>query len=271
MTASLARLTLPLFVPADRPERFAKALAAGADAVILDLEDAVAETAKETARAGLAQAIVALGPLGLPLLLRINAPGTRWHEADLEASRELPLAALLLPKAESAAAVRHAAERSGLPVIALIESAAGLAASEDIARASIRLAFGSIDFAADLGCAHEREALLFARSRLALAARLAGQPAPLDGVTAAIHDAALIEDDCRHAISLGLGGKLIIHPAQITPARAGFAPCEADVIWARKILAAASIGGAAVAVDGAMVDAPVVARAERILQRLEQA
>lgn len=271
MTALLDRLALPLFVPGDRPERFAKAIATGADAVILDLEDAVATEAKDHARTGLAQTIAAISPMTLPLLLRINAAGTSWHANDIAAANGLPLAAILLPKAENPETVRQVAAASGLPVIALIETAAGLAAAEDIAKACRRLAFGSIDFAADLGCAHTRDALLLARTRLVLAARLAGQASPVDGVTTAIHDAAVIEDDARYAVSLGFGGKLLIHPAQIAPARAGFAPGEAEIAWAHKIVAAARITGAAVAVDGAMVDAPVVARAERILQRLERA
>lgn len=270
MTVTLDGLALPLFVPADRPERFAKAAAAGADAVILDLEDAVAASAKEAARAGLEAAIAASGPRDVPLLLRINAAGTPWHERDIHAARHLPLAAVMLPKAESGETVKQAAEATGLPVIALIETAAGLARTGEIAQCAARLAFGSIDFAADLGCAHERDALLFARSRLVLAARLAGKAAPIDGVTAAIRDEALVEDDARHAVALGFGGKLLIHPAQVVPARRGFRPTEADAAWARAVLDSARTGGAAVAVDGAMVDAPVLARARRILQRLEK-
>ena len=271
MTTTIDGLALPLFVPADRPERFAKAMATGADAVILDLEDAVAIEAKESARNGLAAAMAGLATPEKPFLLRINAAGTPWHESDVAAARHLPLAAIMLAKAESGDIVRQVAKASGLPVVALIETAAGLARAEEIAEASARLAFGSIDFAADIGCAHDRDALLLARARLVLAARLAGNAPPIDGVTTAIKDEAIIEDDARHALALGFGGKLLIHPAQVVPARRGFAPAEADVVWARKILEAARIGGAAVAVDGAMVDAPVVARATRILQRLENA
>ena len=149
--------------------------------------------------------------------------------------------------------------------IALIESARGLAAARDIARACGRLAFGSVDFAADLGCAHTREALLLARLELVLASRLAGLPAPLDGVTTAIHDDALVESDARHAAELGFGGKLLIHPKQVAAALRGFAPGEAEIAWARRVLAAG--GDGAVAVDGMMIDAPVRLRAERILSR----
>lgn len=262
--------TLPLFVPGDRPERLAKAMAAGPDAVIVDLEDAVAPEAKATARAGLAAALAAL-PAGLPVLLRINAAGTGWHDDDLAAAAVLPLAGLILPKAETAGDLRRAGDRSGRPVIALIESALGLHRAAELAAASARIAFGSIDFAADLAMSHTRTALQAARAALVLAARLAGQPAPLDGVTTAIHDAARLEDDCRHAVELGFGGKLLIHPAQIAPARRGFAPSADEALWARRILsAAAGGGGAALRVDGAMVDAPVIRRAEQILARIPE-
>ncbi|RYC31090.1 CoA ester lyase [Lichenibacterium minor] len=266
MTSTLDAVTLPLFVPADRPERFAKAFAAGADAVILDLEDAVAPGRKADARAALLAARDAIAAAGCPVLVRVNAPGTPWHEEDLAAAASLPLAALVLPKAEAASAVAAARRGAGAPVLALIESARGVAGAREVADAAERLLFGAIDLAADLGCAEERDALLFARAEIVLASRLAGRPAPLDGVTPGYRDGAPVEDDARYAARLGFGGKLLIHPAQIAPARAGFAPSDAEVAWAKRVLAAAA-DGRAVAVDGAMVDAPVRLRAERIVAR----
>ncbi|WP_186388123.1 CoA ester lyase [Stappia sp. TSB10P1A] len=265
--AGIGRITLPLFVPGDRPERFAKAVAAGADAVIVDLEDAVAPAAKEAARAGLAEA---LAPLLRParVLVRVNAGGTPWHAADLAACAGIAgLAGIVLPKAETAGDCARVTDATGLPVIALIESARGLANAGEVAGASTRLAFGSIDFAADLGMAHEREVLRPARFALAMAARLAGQSGPIDGVTTALRDEEAIIGDCRHAVDMGFAGKLLIHPAQIAPARRGFAPSEAECEWAQRVLAAVEGGAAAVAVDGAMVDAPVIARARQILAR----
>ncbi|WP_186396768.1 CoA ester lyase [Stappia sp. TSB10GB4] len=265
--AGIGRITLPLFVPGDRPERFAKAVAAGADAVIVDLEDAVAPVAKEAARAGLAEA---LAPLLRPtsMLVRVNAGGTPWHATDLAACAGIAgLAGIVLPKAETAGDCARVTDATGLPVIALIESARGLANAGEVAGASARLAFGSIDFAADLGMAHEREVLRPARFALAMAARLAGQAGPIDGVTTALKDEEAIIGDCRHAVDMGFAGKLIIHPAQIAPARRGFAPSEAECEWAQRVLAAVEGGAAAVAVDGAMVDAPVIARARQILTR----
>lgn len=265
MHREIANMTLPLFVPADRADRFAKAASAGPDAVIIDLEDAVAPQVRERAREQLPEGLSFVPP-DMPVLLRINAAGTEWHEADIATAAHLRLTAVLLPKAESADELRRVEDHCGCPVIALVETAIGLHRAVEIAEASVRIAFGSIDFAADLAMAHTRQSLLAARSALVIAARLAGQPAPIDGVTTAIHDADLIADDCAHAVELGFSGKLLIHPAQIIPARRGFCPPEAELNWAAGILAAAA-GGAAMRVDGAMVDAPVIRRAEQIMAR----
>src|SRR5690606_21915289 len=141
--------TCALPISADRPERFLKAGAAGADAVIVDLEDAVAPEAKAASRDLLAKGLAAM-PQAMPVLLRINGTDTEWHEADIEAARRLPLAAVMVPKAEEPADLHRVADRCGCPVVVLIESAAGLHRAVGIAGASERMAFGSIDFAADL-------------------------------------------------------------------------------------------------------------------------
>jgi citrate lyase subunit beta/citryl-CoA lyase len=258
-TAGLADIRAPLFVPADRPERFAKAAASGADAVILDLEDAVATAAKDAARAALACDFT-----DLPVLVRINGAGTAWHEADVAAVAALPVAGVILPKAEEAAAAARLGQAAGCAVIGLIESARGLANARAIAAAEgvERLAFGSIDYCADLGSAHLREVLLPARSELVLASRLAGIAAPIDGVTVQLDDPRPVEEDAAHARALGMTGKLCIHPKQIAAVRRAFAPTEAEIGWARRALAS---GEGAVSVDGAMVDEPVRIRARAIL------
>lgn len=251
-----------LFVPAHRPERFEKAAAAAPDAVILDLEDAVPLAAKDEARAALRRDFT-----DRAVIVRVNAAGTPWHATDLAAVAHLEPAALMLPKAESVAVLDAvAASAPRLPLIALVESAAGLAAARTLAAhpAVARLAFGSVDFCADLGCAHVREALVSARAELVLASRLAGLPAPIDGVTTAIEDEALVIDDAHYARALGFGGKLAIHPRQITPVRTGFAPDAGEIAWAQKVVAS---GDGAAAVDGAMVDEPVRIRARAILSR----
>lgn len=249
----------PLFVPANRPERFAKAAASGADAVILDLEDAVAADAKDAARAALEVAFT-----GLPVIVRINAHGTPWHDADMAAVSALRPAAVILPKAEDGAVVAAVvAALGGVPVIALVETARGLANARAIAAAGVaRLAFGSVDFCADLGCAHLREVLLPARSELVLASRLAGIAAPLDGVTVQLDDLSASHDDAAHARALGMTGKLCIHPRQVAEVTRAFAPTEQEIDWARRVLAS---GDGAASVDGAMVDEPVRIRARAIL------
>lgn len=249
----------PLFVPADRPERFAKAAASGADAVILDLEDAVAPSAKDQARSALDA-----GFTQLPVIVRINAVGTPWHEADLAAVAGLPVAAIMLPKAERAVDLaRVAAIR---PVVALVETVAGMVAARDLAGCghAARLAFGSVDYAADLGCDHGREALAAARAEIVFASRLGGLIAPLDGVTTAVGDPGLAAGDARHAAALGFGGKLAIHPRQVEPIRRAFAPTAEQVDWARRVLAS---GDGVATVDGMMVDEPVRMRARTILAR----
>lgn len=264
----MTSLSFPLFVPSDRPERLAKAAATGADAVLADLEDAVARDRKEAARKSLA-AWMSARQTDIPVCLRINAETDAAHEADLDLCTSLDFAAIMLPKAESAKTVTRVSARTGLPVIALIETARGLARVEEIASASTQLAFGSIDYAADLGVQHTPLALHHARSRIVLASRLAGIAAPLDGVTTAIRDEGQLIHDCAHAVEMGFGGKLLIHPDQLAPARAAFAPDAASVDWAKRVLSAQGEG--AVLVDGEMVDAPVLARARQVLRRAGRA
>lgn len=249
----------PLFVPANRPDRFAKAAASCADAVVLDLEDAVAAADKDHARARLAGL-----PPDCPVIVRINAIGTPWHEADLAALRSLPLAALMLPKAEDADAIAGLA-CGNLLIIALIETARGLAAARTIAALPnvARLAFGSVDYCLDLGMEHQRDLLLPARSELVLASRLAEIAAPLDGVTTQL-DAAAAADDAGHARAIGMAGKLCIHPLQVRSVIDAFLPSEAEVEWARRVLGS---GDGAASVDGEMVDEPVRLRAHGILER----
>lgn len=258
-----------LFVPGDRPERFDKALGAGADAIIVDLEDAVAPAAKAIAREALA------GWLDRPgagaVVVRINAPQTEWFADDLRACAHPLVRALVVPKAEQRDPLAQvAAQAPGRGVLALIESAAGFDAVRTLATTTgvVRLVFGSIDFQADLGIEGDDDALLYFRSQLVLASRLAGLDAPVDGVTTALGDDEAIARDTERARRLGFGAKLCIHPKQVAAVNRGFLPSDAEIGWARRVLAAAEAsGGAAVAVDGKMVDAPVLLRARRLLER----
>jgi len=266
MASDFSTLALFLFVPADRPDRWPKAFVSGADAVILDLEDGVAASAKPGARRALREGRDAIDAAPCPILVRVNARSSNDYSLDLDAVRDLGLAGVMLAKAETAADVEATSAATGAPVVALIETARGLAAARLIAAACARIAFGSIDFAADLGTAHTPAALASARSELVLASRLADRPAPIDGVTTSVKDPDLVRADAAHACELGFSGKLLIHPAQIAPATDGFRPSDDDVAWAERILSARGALGAA-AVDGAMVDAPVFLRAEQILRR----
>jgi citrate lyase subunit beta/citryl-CoA lyase len=254
-----------LFVPGDRAERIARARASGADAVIVDLEDAVAPANKLAARDAVAGALDAAAPV----VLRINGADTAWFADDARLATHPGGAAVMLPKAASAepvAALRSAS--GGKEVLALIESAAGMANVAALAATPgvVRLVFGSIDFQLDLDIADDDLALLAFRSQLVLASRVANLPTPVDGVTTALDDAARIESEARRARSLGFGGKLCIHPKQVAIVNSAFSPSEGELAWAQRVVAAAAAAdGAAVAVDGKMIDAPVLARARRLL------
>ncbi|RIK14350.1 MAG: CoA ester lyase [Acidobacteria bacterium] len=259
-----------LFVPGDRPERFDKAVAAGADLVIIDLEDAVGTEHKASARDA---AVAWLRGVG-SACVRVNAADNPEHHADLAALAGLAgLVAVVLPKASDPGAASAVAHQVGAPVVALVESAAGMLRAAEIAAADgvARLAFGHLDYAVDLGSDNGRTAMLHARSTLVLASRAAGLPGPVDGVTVALDDQGVLADDLAHAAGLGLTGKLLIHPRQVEATHTAYRPSPDEVAWAEKVLAAvADSSGGAVRVDGDMVDAPVIARAHDILRRKDR-
>lgn len=256
-----------LFVPGNRPERFDKACAAGADAVILDLEDAVAPAGKEAARDGVRQWLAAGGRAWL----RLNGTGTAWHGQDLDLLDAAGVLGVMLPKAEHADELRSLAAglRPGVPLVPLIETAVGLWHARDLAAVPgvQRLAFGSVDYQLDLGIQGDGEELLQARSQLVLASRVAGVLAPVDGVTVAIDDEAVLQSDIARARRLGFGGKLCIHPKQVAAVQAGLRPPASDIDWARRVIAAAEAAGQdAVRLDGKLVDLPIIGRARAILE-----
>ena len=253
-----------LFVPGNRPERFDKAYAAGADAVIVDLEDAVPFADKAAAR----EAVAAWLSAQKPVLVRINGADTDWFGDDLALCRMPGVAGVVLPKAEQAGDIARLRAAGATVVLPLIESAAGIDHLRAIAaaRGVQRLMFGSIDFQLDLGIPGEREELLFFRSQLVLASRLAGLAAPVDGVSTALDDAERLADDARHARQMGFGAKLCIHPKQVDAVNRCFTPGAHELAWAGRVLeAAARADGAAVALDGKMIDRPVILRAQAIV------
>lgn len=252
-----------LFVPGHRPERFDKACQAAPGMVIIDLEDAVPPDRKDAARAAVAAWLNAESNV----IVRINAEGTPWFEADLGLLSSPGIRAVMLPKAESAATVA----RVGMlldAVIPLIETARGIVNAREIALQPMveRLAFGSIDLKVDLGISGNGEELHYFRSELVLASRLAGIAAPVDGVTTSIDDAALLGRETGLAKRFGFGAKLCIHPKQVDLVNCAFAPSPSEVEWASRVMQAVTgSDGGAVSVDGKMVDKPVVALASKIL------
>ncbi len=261
-----------LFVPGNRPERFAKALASGADAVVLDLEDAVAADAKAAAReaiAGWSKAAAAADRERV--VVRINDAASVAFGDDLRMIGATGLTAVLLPKAESPHQVRVVADVvAGAQVLALIESAAGVAAVEAVAVAGVtRLVFGTLDFALDLDLdiGERSDGLAYAASRIALASRLAGLAAPVAGVTPQIDDEARLLADLAEARRFGFGAKLCIHPRQVATIHDALAPSAQALEWARRVIAAEAASPGAAKLDGRMIDRPVVLQAQRTLQR----
>lgn len=255
-----------LFVPGSRPERFEKALSSGADAVIFDLEDAVAPGDKDAAR----QAIADWLAPERPVLIRINPAGTPWYEQDAELGKLCGVAGIVLPKAESPHDVTDLIARikRKLPVYPLIESAQGMWNALELAKAPCvrQLMFGTLDFCADMNMETEPDGLETFRTRLTMISRVAGIRAPVDGVTPSIDNAGVLKAETIRAKRLGFAGKLCIHPAQISTVNDCFTPSEAELAWAARVLDAFErANGAAVAVDGKMVDRPVFLKAQNLL------
>jgi citrate lyase subunit beta/citryl-CoA lyase len=279
-TSDPGRWRTVLFVPADRPEMLERAQSRGADAILVDLEDAIAPSGKAAAREVLRDAI-ASGSLAGPgaVCIRLNAVGEGFAE-DLAAVAGSDVGAVFLPKAADAATLAEASAQiegawgghGRIGLVPQVESACGVLAAADLLAVEgvVAIAFGGEDFCVDLGVKRGVDSLelLLPRAQLGLLASAARLPA-IDTVYTAIDDEEGLVREARTARQLGFGGKLLIHPRQVEPVRRVFAPSEEDVSWAHRVLATAAEGdGAGVTVvDGRMVDAPVIAQAERILSR----
>lgn len=264
-----------LFVPAVRPDRFAKAVATGADAVCIDLEDGVSVEQKDEARDN-ALALLAEHPAcRAEVMLRINEPGSDLGERDLAALVGAGVApdSLMVPKVSGPEALTSLERRlgpalAGLPLIVQIETARGLAAAETIATASPNVAvlfFGAVDLSAELGCAIEWDALLYARSRVVAAAALVGVDA-MDTPFMDVSDPDQLGEEAQAVQRLGFTGKAAIHPTQVPVIQGAFSPDAAAVAWARRMVEAyeANLGGVLL-VDGKLIERPVIASAQRIL------
>jgi citrate lyase subunit beta / citryl-CoA lyase len=259
-----------LYVPGDRPDRFAKAAASGADVVICDLEDSVGPANKALARDS-----VAAWLSGHRAVVRVNGVDTPWHDDDVAALAKSPhLAGVMLPKSQEPEDIGRLGRRLGgrTQLVPLVETAAGVANAAAIAadpQVSV-LAFGSVDFALDLGIddvdGEEQTVLLYARSALVIASRVAGIAPPIDGVTLSLADADAIRDDTRRARALGFGGKQCVHPRQVHEVNAVFTPSREAIAEAQRVIDAAEDSrGSAVQLDGQLIDRPRIDRARRVL------
>lgn len=260
-----------LFVPGNRPERFDKALASGADVVIIDLEDAVASDEKTAARAAIGSWCAAHPELVARIVVRINDESSAWFEDDLSLIDGAGLAGVMLPKAElvsQLARVKAALPRAGF-IIPIIESARGVLNVDALAAADgvQRLAFGTLDYALDLDLSGDERGLIYPASRIALASKAAGLVAPIAGVTADLGNEETLLADLAFARACGFGAKLCIHPKQVHAIHQALAPTAEELAWARRVIAAAEAGQGAVQLGGKMVDRPVLLKARAILER----
>lgn len=259
-----------LFVPATRPERIAKAMNSGADAIIVDLEDAVGKDHKDSARETLRTALANPPDGPAALLVRINATGTPWFKDDLAACAGLPaVAGLILAKAETSADLQRAAA-AGKPLWPLLESARGFLNLAEIATSPAveRLVFGALDAALDLNLENgdgARTVLDTLRGQLILHSRAAGLAPPLESVVPEFRDTGPVRRTAQRARQMGFAGMLCIHPAQLPAIHEAFGVDEAQRQWARKVLEAAAEQPLPFQFDGEMVDEPVITRARRLL------
>lgn len=258
-----------LFVPGNRPERFTKAAASGADLVVLDLEDAVRPTDKTEAR----HHVTGWLAQDQPCAVRINARGTPWHDDDV-AAVSLHRCVVMVPKAEEPQALSQLARAlpAGSCLIALVETARGVTQAVAIAGTVgvERLAFGSLDLASQLGVAPDDDvAMAWPRGALVMASAAAGITPPVDGVTGDVNDNDRLRRDVAYAVRLGFSGKLCIHPRQVGVVADALRPTRDEVAWARSVVEHAEEGGV-VLLHGQMVDKPVLERAHRILSNANE-
>jgi len=274
-----------LFAPGNHPRRVEKALSLDADAVILDLEDAVAIAEKPATRAAIAAA------LGRPraglLYVRVNAVDTEFCYGDLCAVVQSGLDGIILPKVESAAGLatvnwllaqlerEHSLAAGGIDLIPIIETARGLAGIEAILAAETRakrVAFGAGDFTLDVNMQWRRDEaeLAYARAHIVTASRAAGIEAPLDTVWVDLQDEEGLDASARAALACGYQGKMCIHPNQVGVVNRIFTPSASEIAFAERVVAAfekaEAEGVASIQLDGKFIDYPIVYRAQRVLR-----
>lgn len=263
-----------LFVPANRPDRFSKALNSAADVVILDLEDSVPPEDKVLARRAISREWADLCAHGKQVVIRINAPYTSVGHDDLCWLANLrPSPAVMVSKTDSASTLQRVIESVPTALLLpLIESAEGYVRLEEIAATAnvVRLVVGHIDFSVDTGiiCSDEQREIDALRFSVAVQSKVHHLASPVDGVTVDIENEKILRDETQRALRFGFGAKLCIHPRQVEVVHSALAPNNEELEWAQNVFRLSQeASGAAFKFDGRMVDAPVVLQAQRILER----
>lgn len=253
-----------LFLPASNSRAIGHARESAADLVILDLEDSVKPEAKASAREAAVDAVAKGWPM--PVAIRMNGVGTEWHSIDLDAVAQSKAEYAVLPRAASAHLVQELADALGKPLLAMIETPAGVLAASEIASVSAALIAGTNDLRAELRVptAHDRSAISASLQLILLAARSAGIAA-FDGVFNNLEDADGFAAECAEGRALGFDGKSLIHPKQVEPCNRAFSPTEEELARARRLVD--SFGGGAERFEGEMIERMHIEAAERLLGR----
>jgi citrate lyase subunit beta / citryl-CoA lyase len=264
MTIDLHSVRSALFLPASNPRAIARARTSGADLVILDLEDAVKPEDKETARAAAIEAVA--GPWPMPIAVRVNSSRSEWHGHDVVAMMHSKVPMIVVPRVEGKNELAFVRNQTGRPVLAMIESAKGVLAAPSIAHEAAALIAGTNDLGADLRLppGAGRAPLQMALQSVVLAARAEGI-AVFDGVYNKLEDEEGFAAEAAESRSLGFDGKSLIHPGQVAPCHAAFAPSADEIARAERLISAAS--GGAERFEGAMVETMHVEAARRLLER----
>lgn len=264
MSSELERVRSVLFLPASKPRAIGHARDSAAGLVILDLEDAVKNAEKDSARKAAVEAVAEQWPM--PVAIRINGVGSEWHSLDIDAAARSNANFAVLPCAASGRLVREVAEAVGKPVLAMVETAAGVFAAPGIASESAALIAGTNDLRAELRvpAVRDRSSISASLQMILLAARSAGIPA-FDGVFNDLEDPDGFAAECAEGRALGFDGKTLIHPKQIEPCNRVFSPGKEELAWARRLVEA--FGGGAQRFEGRMIERMHVEAAQRLLDR----
>jgi citrate lyase beta subunit len=253
-----------LFLPASNPRAIGHARESAADLVVLDLEDAVRPEDKASARSAAVEA--ASGDWPMPLAIRLNAIGSEWHSLDLDSVARSNVSFAVLPRATSAHLVAGVADAVSKPLLAMIETAAGVLSAAQIAPTCSGLIAGTNDLSADLDLppGAGRQSLQMALQTIVLAARASGV-AVFDGVFNDLEDIEGFAAECAEGRRFGFDGKSLIHPRQIEPCNRAFSPSDEEIDRARRLTEA--FGGGAERFEGQMIERMHVASAQRLLGR----